>query len=250
MAALSLRFSVSPDICSMTEDDGSIILDIKHDKIYSVIGISSLIWTRLATSSRGVAPASIIDDLSERYQDVSRHVIQADVSRLLESFRSKGLVLAEAGSGYGASSIIREADRFMALLARAAINLLFALHLYTFTAILGIATVNLMLRIHGFHRLCEVVKSWPVRECSVAADAKQQICEAVKRAASWYPRQSVCLQRSVVATCLLRQRGVATELVIGCRKVPFGAHAWVEVNGEVANDKRQVQEFYKVLTRL
>lgn len=249
MAALSLRFTVSPNICSMTEEDGSIILDIKHDKIYSVIGVGSLIWSRLATSSRGVAPASIIDELSERYQDVSRHEIQADVSRLLESFRSKGIIVA-GKSGYGESSITKTASRCMVLLARTVTNLLFALHLHTFTAILGIATVNLMLRIQGFHRLCEVVKGWPVSECSVAADATQQICEAVKKAASWYPRQSVCLQRSVVATCLLRQRGVAAELVIGCRKVPFGAHAWVAVNGEVANDKRQVQEFYRVLTRL
>ena len=124
------------------------------------------------------------------------------------------------------------------------------MRLYTFTAFLGIASVNLLLRILGFQTLCETVKSWPIRDREAILDARQQVCEAVKRAASWYPRQSMCLQRSVVATCMLRQSGVAADLMIGCRKIPFGAHAWVEIAGEVANDKRQVRGFYKVLTRL
>jgi hypothetical protein len=37
--------------------------------------------------------------------------------------------------------------------------------------------------------------------------------------------------------------------VIGARKLPFGAHAWVEVGGEIINNHPIVQEQFAVLER-
>lgn len=249
MVTETVRFTISPNIYSTSDEDGSTILDVEHDKIYSLIGVGSFIWVKLTGSKRGLMFHSIVDDLSEHFQDVSRQTIEADVCNLLESFHRKGIIVAGAESGYLNSTFSQSITRSLIILARGSAGLLFRLRLYTLSALLGIATVNLMLRILGFHRLCEFVKGWPVSRCDAAPDTKQ-ICEAVRKAASWYPRQSMCLQRSAITTCLLRQSGTAAEMVIGCRKIPFGAHAWVEVGGEVANDKRQVQEFYKVLRRL
>lgn len=243
------RFTISPNIYSTSDEDGSTILDVENDKIYSLIGVGSLIWAKLARSSRGLMFHSIVDDLSQQFQDVSRQTIEADVSNLLESFRSKRIIIAEAKSRYLRSSFSQTINRSLIVFARGSVSLLFRLRLYTLSAFLGIATVNLVLRLLGFRRLCELVKGWPVIECDANPNTKQQVCEAVRKAASWYPRQSMCLQRSAITTCLLRQNGIAADMVIGCRKIPFGAHAWVEVGGEVANDKKQVQEFYKVLSR-
>jgi hypothetical protein len=58
------------------------------------------------------------------------------------------------------------------------------------------------------------------------------------------------LQRSVVATWLLRHHGWRAELVIGCRPLPFESHAWVEVDGQVVNDRPQYQKVFTVLDRL
>ena len=66
---------------------------------------------------------------------------------------------------------------------------------------------------------------------------------------TWYPKQAMCLQRSAVTTCLLRSAGVQAEMIIGCQRLPFLAHAWVEVDGEVINDKAQVQLTHAVLDR-
>jgi transglutaminase superfamily protein/coenzyme PQQ synthesis protein D (PqqD) len=247
MATVTERFTISPNIYSTSDEDGTTILDIERDKIYSVMGVGSLIWTKLAASRRGLMLHSIVDDLSERFHEVSRQRIEADVSKLLESFRSKGIIIA--GSKYR-SSFSQSTNHYLRSLARVSASLLFRLGLYTVTAFLGIVTVNLVLRILGFHTLCEVVKGWPVSDRNASPGAKEQICAAVQKAGSWYPREAMCLQRSAITTCLLRQIGIAADMVIGCRKIPFGAHAWVEVDGEVANDKRQVQEFYKVLGRL
>lgn len=249
MATVTERFTISPHIYSTSDDDGSTILDVENDKIYSLIGVSSLIWAKLAASSRGLMLHSIVDYVSERFQEVPRQTIEADASRLLEGLRSKRIVTAGGQSGYFRSSFSQPISRSLMFLARVSASVLLRLRFHTLTAFLGIATVNLALRLLGFQKLCEAIKIWPVSDRAGGPEPQQQVCEAVKKAASWYPKQSMCLQRSAITTCLLRQSGVAADFVIGCRKIPFGAHAWVEVAGEVANDKRQVQEFYKVLSR-
>ena len=249
MATVTERFAISPHIYSTSDEDGSTILDVSNDKIYSLIGVSSLIWAKLAASRRGLMLYSIVDFVSDRFQEIPRQTIEADASRLLESLRRKGIVTAGANSSYFRSTFSKSITRSLIFLARVPANMLLRVRLHTFTAFLGIAMVNLVLRIFGFHMLCEAIKLWPVNDRVVTPDAKLKVCEGVKQATSWYPRQSVCLQRSAVTCCLLRESGIAADLVIGCRKIPFGAHAWVEVAGEIANDKRQVQEFYKVLSR-
>jgi hypothetical protein len=60
----------------------------------------------------------------------------------------------------------------------------------------------------------------------------------------WYCKEVLCLQRSAATTCLLRKYGVSAHLVIGAQQMPFKAHAWVEVGGEVVNDKKYVRELY------
>ena len=93
-----------------------------------------------------------------------------------------------------------------------------------------------------------------VRESRVAhktcpRDAARRICRAVDLACIWYWREALCLQRSAAAACLLKRQGVAAQLVIGAQQMPFKAHAWVEVAGEVVNDKPYMPEMYQVLDR-
>lgn len=249
MATVTEHFAISSHIYSTSDEDGSTILDIENDKIYSLIGVSSLIWSRLAASRRGLGLHSLVDFVSEQFHEVPRQTIEADTRRLLDSLRDKGIVVAGDKPGYFRSSFSRSIGRSVMFLIGLWTRVLWRPRLYTFTAFVGIGVVNLMLWLCGFRRLCEAVKFWPVRRQDFVEPAPEKVCAVVKRAASWYPRQSVCLQRSAVTTCLLRQSGIEAELVIGCRRIPFGAHAWVEVGGEVANDKKQVQEFYKVLSR-
>jgi hypothetical protein len=76
-----------------------------------------------------------------------------------------------------------------------------------------------------------------------------RICSAVDLACIWYRKEVLCLQRSAAATCLLKEHGIAAELVIGAQQMPFRAHAWVEVNGQVVNDKPYTPDMYQVLDR-
>jgi len=48
---------------------------------------------------------------------------------------------------------------------------------------------------------------------------------------------------------LLKRYGVPAQMVIGAQQLPFKAHAWVEVDGRVVNDKSYTRERYAVLDR-
>jgi Transglutaminase-like superfamily len=76
-----------------------------------------------------------------------------------------------------------------------------------------------------------------------------EICRAVDLAAVFYFHKVLCLQRSAAAVCLLKKYGFAAQLVIGVQHLPFAAHAWVELDGAVVNDKSYMPEMYSILER-
>lgn len=101
----------------------------------------------------------------------------------------------------------------------------------------------------NFEALYERVRRFPVRRITPPEDAVGRICSAMDMACIWYWKEALCLQRSAATTCLLRRYGVPAQLVIGAQQLPFKAHAWVEVDGRVVNDKPYMHEMYAVLDR-
>jgi len=94
-----------------------------------------------------------------------------------------------------------------------------------------------------------------VRKCQPAGEhpgtnSIEQICSAVDLACIWYWKEAACLQRSAATACLLKRYGVPAQLIIGAQQMPFKAHAWVEVNRRVVNDRAYTPEMYAVLDRV
>jgi Transglutaminase-like superfamily len=75
------------------------------------------------------------------------------------------------------------------------------------------------------------------------------VLSAVDMACIWYWKEVLCLQRSAVTAYLLKRQGVPAQMVIGVQQIPFKAHAWVEVDGAVVNDKLYTPEMYAALER-
>ncbi len=50
------------------------------------------------------------------------------------------------------------------------------------------------------------------------------------------PTTNKCLSRSLALTRRLHKNGIAANLIIGVRTMPFSAHAWVQFNETVLND--------------
>lgn len=124
------------------------------------------------------------------------------------------------------------------------------LALLTAHAWLGLIAFDAALLL-GFSRLHDRVRGRrPSNRHPSSQPAIADIVWAVDEACVWYVKRAACLQRSVIATWLLRRHGVQAELVIGYRPLPFESHAWVEVDGAVVNDRPQYQKVFTVLDRL
>jgi len=110
--------------------------------------------------------------------------------------------------------------------------------------------IDFVMRFRDFKSLYRLVRDQGVRPAlSIRQTTSAQICHAVDLACVFYFKQVLCLQRSAASTILLRRRGWAAEMVVGAQLLPFKSHAWVEINGTVANDKPYMLDIYCVLDR-
>jgi hypothetical protein len=100
-----------------------------------------------------------------------------------------------------------------------------------------------------FAALYDTVRKYPPARQRVAPEAIEHICSAVSMACIWYWKEALCLQRSAATTCLLKEYGVPALMIIGVQHLPYKAHAWVEVDGRVVNDKSYMPEIYAVLDK-
>ena len=117
-----------------------------------------------------------------------------------------------------------------------------------FKAYLKLVIFEFYLRRQSFAALYKKVRSCRVQQKSSPLIATtKDICSAVDLACIWYWKQVLCLQRSAATVCLLKEYGVPARMVIGTQQMPFKAHAWVEVDGHIVNDKPYTREMYAVL---
>jgi hypothetical protein len=116
-------------------------------------------------------------------------------------------------------------------------------------AYLQLLLVEPYLRRQDFKGLYERVRQCTIRSAAEEANALSRLCEAMDLACIWYWKHALCLQRSAALTCLLKRYGVPAQMIIGAQHIPFRAHAWVEVDGLVVNDKAYVAQVFAVLER-
>ena len=116
-------------------------------------------------------------------------------------------------------------------------------------AYLKLIYFDLYLAQGNFAALYDKVRNYPVGANTPDPNSIERINYAIDLACIWYWREALCLQRSAATACLLKKYGVPAQMVIGAQQLPFRAHAWVEVDGRVVNDKPYTPEMYAVLDR-
>ncbi len=111
-----------------------------------------------------------------------------------------------------------------------------------------LAVVSLGLHVVGFQR-CQRWLSCLTEDptdgrCSSVPRFTQRVVRMVRLAASHSIGHPTCLPQSLVCWWLFRRHGIESELRIGTRRYEgkFEAHAWVERQGEVLNDRPDVHE--------
>lgn len=108
--------------------------------------------------------------------------------------------------------------------------------------------LDVAMRFLGYGKWCAMIRQTRVAR-SPSACRTEDVRSALDLACVFYFRRVFCLQRSAALVLLLRRHGIAASLVVGAQFLPFAAHAWVEANGTVLNERKYVVERYQVLDR-
>ncbi len=210
-------------IRSAAVEDSIVLLDLDRAS-YSLLNPSAAtIWRALRrpTDRDGLVRAVhavVGDDLAE---------VNAEVGRFLEDGRARGIVAT--GPAPAAAAVRRPpAGAFRWLHVKAA---------------LAIARTRLEVRLRRFERIYAALSAYreapPLREASALARAERAFLAAETLFPAPY-RPNDCLPRSIALFRFLRSVGLPARHRIGVRHTPLMMHAWVECDGAVVLDDRQV----------
>lgn len=216
---------LAPHLRSIEDQDGAIVLDIKHNATFSLNPTTSYIWQRLA---KRVPIEQIVNQVS-RETGQNRIAVESDIHEFIKELK-KNKMMVEA--------------HVVPQLKHAALKAFCLLFVYDFF----VPPIRILRR-SSLSLIHNAVSRWRVAPVYADPESAAPICNDVEKACSWYPKRVLCLQRSVVTTYLLRQAGVNAIFVLGAQKLPFKAHAWVEVGDKVVSDKPEVVARFAVFDR-
>jgi hypothetical protein len=250
--AFSPRYLLSPEACFSTDHDGTAVLNLESGKFHSLIGAGSVAWSKIVAHPEGITLDMVVDELltkEDEFAGEPREKVELAVTGMLDMLTEIGLVEASNSPSPRISGSVRSwTSNTLASVGRQVTDLLIRLRRPRVAAFLEFAIFQIIRRIGHFPARLSIVKGWPITpRQGVPLEEIPQLCVAVDEAATWYPKESLCLQKASVKTCLLRQYGIPAEMKIGVHKQPFQAHAWVEVSGDVVGDYKGVQKYFKVI---
>lgn len=65
---------------------------------------------------------------------------------------------------------------------------------------------------------------------------------------TWYPRKANCIHKTLVGYKIIRQKyGIPVDMVVGVRKFPFEAHAWLVLKGKNIFNDIEEDGNYKII---
>ncbi len=240
--------SLSGSVREIETADGAVLLDIQQGVCLSLNPVAMRIWRGLKLQQ---SLDQITDDLTVEFREISRQQIRSDVFDFVFDIRQKGLFLpAERPSPK------HHLPRFLTLLQprgkaankvqKSSVKLS---GVSVVNALIGLLAYDVLRFGTNFARILAVIQGWPIAHRTTTADTVDRVCRAINYACVCYPKRVLCLQRSAVTTCLLRNCGVTAQMVIGAQKFPFEAHAWTEVDGCPVNERSDVQATYLIWER-
>jgi hypothetical protein len=120
-------------------------------------------------------------------------------------------------------------------------------------AFLVLPAVSLALRLTGLGRTRRLLRACVGRAQPASrvgeTHVARSVARLVARAASHIPGHPACLTQALTLWFLLARQGIESEVRIGVQKEAgvFGAHAWVELDGQILLDTPDVVDRYAVI---
>jgi Transglutaminase-like superfamily/Coenzyme PQQ synthesis protein D (PqqD) len=223
--------------------DGGLIFDLDHNRFRKLDPIGTEMWSLL---SCGMAEDEVSDILARRF-NIETAIIAADLKSLLAAAAKFDLSPARVLISDQPNPLVEKKQPSFpwygqdVRASRPKTSTFSVLK-----AFFGLLWFDRVLSRQTLKHLCQRVNNWPVKIVNGSIDPQciGRICASVERACVWHRKPAVCLQRSAVTTCLLRNEGVEARMIIASKVMPLEPHAWVEVDSCPVNDFPKVSSLY------
>jgi hypothetical protein len=249
MVTLPARLDFEPSIWvrEIQTADGAALLDIRHGLCLSLNAVGTEIWRLLRIAA---STSQIADELANQF-DTPRDRILNDIRHFIADLSQKGLLTPSQErrprSRRAHDALLRYVRT--CLLGHCATKCTGARFLLV-KALIALFVFDVLGFSNDFAAMHEIVRKWPITNRANSVDhLLNRVCNAVNFACVWYPKRVLCLQRSAITTCLLRNCGVQAWMVIGAQKCPFKAHAWTEIESRAVNERVDVRRSFLVWER-
>jgi hypothetical protein len=233
-------YALEPDAAVLVTSSGQAFIFDMTDRFYAVPPVAAAMLRQ--TLQRGEADA--IADTVARY-DVERDVARADLRRLLDDLRARGIVRRPGdrprspAHSAGATLTARLAQGGAAVVrsARGRAHVLLGLARLSFRLFGWSATLAAWRRRMPAH-------SGPLTARWTGLDG-DVIDRAVRSAAASSPLGISCKERALAAWAMARWAGLPATLIVGVVQHPLGAHAWCEsADADVLGDDAAICRRY------
>ena len=243
------RIHVRPGILFLATRSGGTLMDLSGNRYIALSPESALIWSGLA---EGGSRADLVEKLTQTKR-LDRHAAQVVFERQLRLWQDAKLIthgepLQEPlpQPKLPSNAEPREIDSHA--VAGAAFSLV-----RVATLMLTELSYGRSLRHEGLARTLVRLQRQARREpCENRAPALHSTLRAYHALRRPFKQSSTafdCLLRSVALTAVLRRMGVCADLCIGVNDLPFQAHAWVEGDGYLLNERLSKRHEYVVIGR-
>jgi hypothetical protein len=252
-------WSISPNVRSILDDESGILLDLRNGRFCGLNQTGVRIWKILQQDKASAVKDVILDSLEKEF-DVPARSLEIDLDLFLHNMLNQGLLQnrdcldAESMN----ASVLRfsssclpsdEHDEKRSAFDSTPCQGSRVFHLAgTTVAFVSLMAAKFLLKVGGFRSLHSVVKKWPIRS-QVRKITVSDVCLIVGKGARFCPKRAWCLERAAITVCILRFCGLPAQFVIGCRKLPFASHAWVEISDNPINESSDVRSLYKIIER-
>jgi hypothetical protein len=245
---------ISRDSRALLEDAGGVVLNLRDGRFSGINATGVKLW-KLLQHRGGCTRRGLVEQLATHGSDFRS--LEEDVDRFLRGMQQRALItnasLPQTVEGSGISGDGDEANLQLPAGGRTgglSARTLSPMWLFLL-GFLGLITAKFILSTGGFSKLYSAVHRWRVRGKMPSSDISlaAAVFHAVDRAARFFPKRTWCLELAAAAVWILRWYGFRAEFVIGCRRLPFASHAWVELDNKPLNQAHDILTRYTVIAR-
>jgi hypothetical protein len=207
-------YQLQRDVILVLQDGTGRLLGLNRGQFYGL----NLVGTKMLMLLLQQGVESAVQQVAQDYQ-VAEAQVQADITAFLRNLQRQRLITPSGSTTDAAQMPSR------------------------FRVFLLLALAWFSIRLLGWTKTIQLWRRWHcLEQPSIAPNQQaaiiQAVDEAVQSAASQFWLLPIaCKERALTGWQLLRNCGLAADLVIGIEFYPFSAHAWVECNTTVITDE-------------